>query len=97
MTYEEYSKLRDARGITDYKVSQETGISRATLSEWKNGKYQPKAEKIKSLKKYFGIDDETKIPSFEPDHVELIRLYSKLKEEQKKQALQYLQFLALQD
>lgn len=96
MTYDEYVKLRDSFGVTDYKVSKDTGIGRSTFSDWKNGRSVPKEQKIKILEQYFGIEEKT-FPSFEPDHVELIRLYSKLKEEQKKQALQYLQFLALQD
>lgn len=53
--YKKYAKLRDERGITDYKVSQETGIATATLTEWKNGKYQPKIDKIVVLAKFFNV------------------------------------------
>lgn len=41
MTYEEYSKKRNALGLTDYAVSSLTKISRATLSQWKNGNTVP--------------------------------------------------------
>ena len=53
--YAKYAKLRDERGVTDYKVSQETGISTATLTEWKQGKYNPKTDKLKKLADYFGV------------------------------------------
>ncbi len=53
--YARYAKLRDKKGMTDYRVSQETGISTATLSSWKNGKYTPKYEKLKKLADYFGV------------------------------------------
>lgn len=42
--YEKYSKRRDELGLTDYKVAQMAGISKSTLSDWKNGKCTPNAE-----------------------------------------------------
>lgn len=56
--YAKYAKLRDARGITDYRVAQDTGIATATLSEWKNGTYKPKVDKLLVLAKYFGVSIE---------------------------------------
>lgn len=56
--YQKYAKLRDARGVTDYRVSVETGIPRTTLSEWGAGKYEPKLDKIAALAKYFGVPIE---------------------------------------
>lgn len=53
--YEKYVQLRDSKGVTDYKVAQDTGISTATLSEWKKGTYVPKIDKIKKLAEYFGV------------------------------------------
>lgn len=97
MTYEEYAKIRDKKGLSDYKVAQAIGIGRSTFSEWKKGKYQPKIEKINAIKEFLGIKDEIEFPEFEPDHIELIRLYSKLNEEQKKTVLTMLRSLALQD
>jgi len=55
MSYEKYSKLRDERGITDYRVSQETGVSTATLTCWKQGVYSPKVEKLQKIADYFGV------------------------------------------
>ena len=56
--YEKYAALRDERGLTDYKVSQDTGISTATLSSWKNNKYTPKLDKLQILADYFGVSIE---------------------------------------
>lgn len=61
--YKEYARLRDERGITDYKVAKDTGISTATLSNWKNGAYRPKVDKLIILAEYFGIQVEDLIKS----------------------------------
>lgn len=53
--YQKYEKLRNERGITDYEVFKKTGISTATLSEWKKGTYQPKIDKIKKLADFFEV------------------------------------------
>lgn len=54
--YEKYVELRDSRGISDYRVSEETGITKSTFSDWKNGRSIPKIEKLKILADYFGVD-----------------------------------------
>lgn len=63
--YKEYAALRDARGLTDYKVSKDTGISRTTLFDWKIGKYQIKLDKLIILAKYFDVPVEKLITSKE--------------------------------
>ena len=50
-----YERLKAEKGITDYKVSQDTGIPRSTLSEWGKGKYLPKTDKLLKLAEYFGV------------------------------------------
>ena len=56
--YKKYAELRDNAGLTDYKVSKDTGISTATLSSWKNGNYSPKFDKLLTLAKYFNVPVE---------------------------------------
>lgn len=53
--YDKFEKLLNERGITPYRVHKETGISTATLSDWKNGKSQPKKEKIEKICDYSGV------------------------------------------
>ena len=57
-TYEKYAALRDKNGVTDYRVSRDTGIVQATLSDWKSGKSNPKVDKLITLAKYFDVSIE---------------------------------------
>lgn len=54
--YKKYVELRDQKGVTDYRVSIETGIPKSTFSEWKAGRSNPKVEKLQILAKYFGVE-----------------------------------------
>lgn len=53
--YEKFEALLKERGITAYQVSKDTGIATATLTEWKNGKYTPKLNKLMILADYFEV------------------------------------------
>lgn len=52
--YKKYARLRDEKGVTDYRVSIDTGITKSTFSDWKNGRSNPKVDKLKILADYFG-------------------------------------------
>lgn len=54
--YEKYIKLRNEKGVTDYRVSVETGITKSTFTDWKNGRSEPKLDKLKKIAEYFGVD-----------------------------------------
>lgn len=54
--YKIYERLRNERGVTDYRVGKETGIGSASLSNWKAGRYAPKIDKLKKIADYFGVD-----------------------------------------
>ena len=56
--YAVFERLCEERGVTPYKVSQATGISRTTLSDWKKGTYQLKHEKLQLIADYFGVSVE---------------------------------------
>ena len=53
--YDIFERLLNERGITAYKVAQETGVTTATLSSWKAGRYTPKQEKLQKIADYFGV------------------------------------------
>lgn len=57
--YETYEKLRDEKGLSDYRVSVETNIPRSTFSEWKSGRSKPKVEKLLKLATFFDVPIET--------------------------------------
>ena len=53
--YEKFEKLLEERGVTAFRVSKDTGIATSTLSEWKNGTYKPKVNKLMVLSEYFQV------------------------------------------
>ncbi len=53
--YKKYVYLRDERGLTDYRVSQDTKIARSVFADWKSGRSKPKVDKLKILADYFGV------------------------------------------
>lgn len=57
--YETFAKLLSERGISTYKVAQDTGLSQTMFSDWKNGKSNPKVDKLKILADYFSVSLET--------------------------------------
>lgn len=56
--YQKFAELLEKTGKTPYQVSKDTGISTSTLTNWKQGKYKPKVEKLKILADYFGVKVE---------------------------------------
>lgn len=53
--YEIFEQLLLKHGITAYRVAKETGITTATLTNWKQGKYTPKQDKLQKIADYFGV------------------------------------------
>lgn len=82
MGYDVFDKLCKAKGVTAYQVAKETGVSTATLSSWKNGRYVPKDEKLQKLADFFGVSpyylrtgkELIKIPIHRPDYRAIERL-----------------------
>lgn len=56
--YQIYANLRDAHGLTDYRIAKDTGISPSMFSDWKRGQYTPKADKLLILADYFHVPVE---------------------------------------
>lgn len=53
--YSKYVKLRNDKGITDYRVAIDTGIRRSTFSDWKSGRSTPKQDKLQKIADFFGV------------------------------------------
>lgn len=53
--YEQFAKLLEKHGVTAFQVTKGTGVSTATLSSWKTGRYTPKADKLMKIAKYFDV------------------------------------------
>lgn len=56
--YAKYVDLRDKKGVTDYRVSEDTKITKSTFTDWKTGRSNPKVDKLKILADYFGVSIE---------------------------------------
>lgn len=56
--YGKFAELLEKNNKTAYQVSKDTGVSTATLTNWKQGKYRPKVEKLMILADYFGVSVE---------------------------------------
>lgn len=53
--YERFMELLRRDGKTAYRIAKDTGVSTATLTSWKKGRYKPKTDKLKILADYFGV------------------------------------------
>lgn len=53
--YSIFERLLQEHGVTAYRVGKETGISTATLTDWKKGRSTPKADKMQKIADYFGV------------------------------------------
>ena len=56
--YEKYVELRDKAKVSDYKVSEVTGITKSSFSDWKSGRSNPKIDKLLKIADYFGVSIE---------------------------------------
>jgi transcriptional regulator with XRE-family HTH domain len=55
MYYENFEKLLTIKGVKPSDVAKATGISTATLSNWKKGGYTPKQGKLQLIADYFDV------------------------------------------
>lgn len=53
--YEIYEKIRKEKGLKDADISRLTGIGSGTLSDWKKGRYELKAEKLMKIADALGV------------------------------------------
>ena len=53
--YEKFAELLVKNNKTAYAVAKQTGIAQSVLSDWKNGRSKPKADKLKRIADYFGV------------------------------------------
>ena len=53
--YENYERIIKSRGLTNYKVSKDTGIAQSVLSTWKTKGAIPRLDKLQILAEYLGV------------------------------------------
>lgn len=83
--YKIFEELCRNKGVSAYRVSKETGITTATITCWKQGKYEPKSEKLQKLADYFGVSleylmtgEEKEIPAISDRERKLLNSFSML-------------------
>lgn len=98
-TLENIKKIcREKKNISVTTLEQELGYSNGSLAKAKD----IPSSRICEIANYLGVSmeyimtgEKPEIPGFEPEHLELIELYSKLKTEQKSAVLNLLRSFAL--
>lgn len=56
--YAIFDELCKKHNVTPYRVCKETGLTTATISNWKAGRYKPKADKLQKIANFFGVSLE---------------------------------------
>lgn len=74
--YEKVEKLMEEKGVKVADVAKATGISSSVFTDWKKGRYTPKADKLYALAQYFDVPMEY----FFDDSDQLNYYYEKIQE-----------------
>ena len=89
---------REKKNISITTLEQELGYSNGSLAKAKDipsSRISEIANYLEVSMEYLMTGEKPEIPGFEPEHLELIELYSKLKEEQKSAVINLLRSFAL--
>ena len=73
--YEIYEKLLKGKGVRTADVCRATGIRSSTMTDWKKGRSTPKADKLKLIADYFGVDISTFYDTLDVPESEQPRYY----------------------
>lgn len=66
--YEIFEYLCNLNNVTPYRVCKETGLTTATISNWKAGRYVPKQDKLQKIADYFNVSLEYLMTGKEKDN-----------------------------
>ena len=99
--YDVFMDLLKKKGVKAYDVSKETGISSSVFTDWKKGRYTPKADKLQKIADYFGVSleymmtgSEASAMDLSKDEVNIILDYRKLNNEGKTMFLAQLRMIS---
>ena len=94
--YEIYAELRDKMGLKDFEVCKRIGMSPGTMSDWKNGRYNLKSEKLRKIAEFFGVTVDylmgnesapAAVADLSEDEAELLWLFRSFNADGQKRAL----------
>lgn len=90
-------KYRKEKGITQIRLSIESGVSQETISAYESGKAMPSAETLIKMSDFLGVSidfllDRTDNPLININkdiNSEMLNIYNQLTKEQKEDVLKY--------
>ena len=90
-------KYRKEKGITQIRLSIESGVSQETISAYESGKAMPSAETLIKMSDFLGVSidfllDRTDNPLININkdiNYEILNIYNQLTKEQKEDVLRY--------
>lgn len=103
MFWTRYVELCSSVNKSPHKVATSIGVTAGSVTGWKNGGI-PRETTLKKIADYFGVtveylkgESEVKNPAADKGNgieEELIKLFSRIPAESKKEAMNYLRYLA---
>ena len=60
-SYAKYAEIRDAKGLTDFKVANDVDITVSSISDWKNSGAVINSDKLYRIAKYLDVTIESLI------------------------------------
>lgn len=78
--YEKYVRLRNSMHLKDADVSRETNIAKSTFTDWKNGRSEPKSDKLQKISDFMGVKIDYFIDDGYYDNVSDIPINNSVKE-----------------
>lgn len=87
-------KLREEHGLSTRALGEIIGTSNATISRYETGKRDPDLVLVHRIAKYFNVTIEYLCgEDINPNEENLIRMFSKLSDEGKRDAIKYITYL----
>lgn len=87
-------RLREEHGLSTRALGELVGTSNATISRYETGKRDPDLVIVHNIAKYFNVTIEYLCgEDVNSDEESLIKIFSKLSEESKKDAIKYITYL----
>ena len=92
---ERLKRLREEHGLTTRALGEIIGTSNATISRYETGKRDPDLILVHNISQYFGVTIEYLCgEDIKPNEENLLKLYSKLSDDAKADAIKYITYLS---
>lgn len=91
---ERLKRLREEHGLSTRALGEIVGTSNATISRYETGKRDPDLAIVHNIAQYFNVSIEYLCgEDINPDKENLLNIFSKLSDGNKKEAIKYLTYL----